>query len=136
MHRNPGNVILIGRLLPISHATLSHKMSPAGNFLCLVTKCSQDKELVKKKCVPCESNNLKPMSIKAAEELLQKIPGWNILNEDGKQRLHRDWKVKNFMKGLEFFKHVADIAEAEGHHPDLHLANWNNVSIDIWTHSI
>lgn len=135
-HRNVGNVILVGRSPSISHDMLSHKKSPARRFLHMVTKLSQDKELAEKKCVPCESKNLKPMSIEVAEELLQKIPGWNILNDDGKLRLHRDWKVKNFIKGLEFFKHVADVAEAEGHHPDLHLVNWNNASIDIWTHSI
>uniref|UniRef100_A0A0D6R992 4a-hydroxytetrahydrobiopterin dehydratase n=1 Tax=Araucaria cunninghamii TaxID=56994 RepID=A0A0D6R992_ARACU len=133
---NPGNLTVVRRLHPVGYGMLSHNISPAGKFLRLVTKCSQDKELAKKKCVPCESKNLKPMSLEAAEELLQQIPGWNILNEDGKLRLHRDWKVKTFLKGLEFFKHVADVAEAEGHHPDLHLVSWNNASIDIWTHSI
>ncbi|KAL4277745.1 hypothetical protein AHAS_Ahas20G0337900 [Arachis hypogaea] len=41
-----------------------------------------------------------------------------------------------FTKGLEFFKIVADLAESEGHHPDLHLVGWNNVTIEIWTHAV
>lgn len=138
VNRNLGTSILDARSHPIRHEMSILKVSPTAKFLRLVTKCSQanEIELAKKKCVPCESKDLKPMSIEVAEELLQQVPGWNISNEDGKLKLQRAWKVKSFIKGLELFKHVADIAEAEGHHPDLHLVNWNNASIDIWTHSI
>merc|ERR1711915_135089 len=138
VNRNSGTSILDARSRPIRHEMFILKVSPTAKFLRLVTKCSQanEIELAKKKCVPCESKDLKPMSIEVAEELLQQVPGWNISNEDGKLKLQRAWKVKSFIKGLELFKHVADIAEAEGHHPDLHLVNWNNASIDIWTHSI
>lgn len=138
VNRNSGTSILDARSRPIHHEMFILKVSPTAKFLRLVTKCSQanEIELAKKKCVPCESKDLKPMSIEVAEELLHQVPGWNISNEDGKLKLQRAWKVKSFIKGLELFKHVADIAEAEGHHPDLHLVNWNNASIDIWTHSI
>lgn len=138
VNRNLGTSILDARSHPIRHEMSILKVSPTAKFLRLVTKCSQanEIELAKKKCVPCESKDLKPMSIEVAEELLQQVPGWNISNEDGKLKLQRAWKVKSFIKGLELSKHVADIAEAEGHHPDLHLVNWNNASIDIWTHSI
>lgn len=138
VNRNLGTSILDARSHPIRHEMSILKVSPTAKFLRLVTKCSQanEIELAKKKCVPCESKDLKPMSIEVAEELLQQVPGWNISNEDGKLKLQKAWKVKSFIKGLELFKHVADIAEAEGHHPDLHLVNWNNASIDIWTHSI
>lgn len=138
VNRNLGTSILDARSRPICHEMSILKVSPTAKFLRLVTKCSQanEIELAKKKCVPCESKDLKPMSIEVAEELLQQVPGWNVSNEDGKLKLQRAWKVKSFIKGLELFKHVADIAEAEGHHPDLHLVNWNNASIDIWTHSI
>jgi 4a-hydroxytetrahydrobiopterin dehydratase len=37
---------------------------------------------------------------------------------------------------MEFFSKVAQIAESEGHHPDLHLVGYRNVSIEIWTHAI
>lgn len=40
------------------------------------------------------------------------------------------------MAGMRFFNKVAEIAEAEGHHPDLHIAGYRNVTIEIWTHAI
>ncbi|KAL0328949.1 UNVERIFIED_CONTAM: Pterin-4-alpha-carbinolamine dehydratase 2, mitochondrial [Sesamum calycinum] len=46
--------------------------------------------------------------------VLAKVPGWNLVNEGGVQKLHRSWKVKTFVKGMEFLKLVADVAEAEG----------------------
>ncbi|KAG1367967.1 pterin-4-alpha-carbinolamine dehydratase 2, mitochondrial [Cocos nucifera] len=93
-------------------------------------------DLTSKKCVPCDSKDVRPMSEQSANELLAQVQGWNLLGEDGVMKLHRSWKVKSFTKGLELFQLVADVAEAEGHHPDLHLVGWNNVKIDIWTHSV
>ena len=40
------------------------------------------------------------------------------------------------MAGMDFFRRVAEIAEADGHHPDLHLAGYRNVWIELWTHAI
>lgn len=76
------------------------------------------------------------MTQEAANQLIAKVPEWDLVNEDGIMKLHRSWKVKTFMKGLQFFQLVANLAEAEGHHPDLHLVGWNNVKIDIWTHAV
>ncbi|KAK9267124.1 hypothetical protein L1049_009543 [Liquidambar formosana] len=99
------------------------------------TFCTQE-DLSTKKCVPCNSKDLQAMTEEAANELIPKVSGWNLVNEDGKLKLNRSWRVKSFTKGLEFFQVVADVAEAEGHHPDLHLVGWNNVKIEIWTHSV
>ncbi|XP_072966317.1 pterin-4-alpha-carbinolamine dehydratase 2, mitochondrial-like isoform X3 [Typha angustifolia] len=71
-------------------------------------------DLAAKKCVPCNSKDIHPMSEKSANELLPQIQSWNLLMEDGTMKLQRSWRVKNFTKGLEFFQLVADIAEAEG----------------------
>ena len=43
---------------------------------------------------------------------------------------------KDFMAGIEFFNRVAELAEAEGHHPDLHLEGYRHVWIELWTHAI
>ncbi|KAL2613708.1 hypothetical protein R1flu_025400 [Riccia fluitans] len=91
--------------------------------------------LLKQKCVPCSSKELRPMTEGVAKTLLSQIPEWELLEIDGKLQLQRRWKLKNFMKGLEFFKNIADVAESEGHHPDLHLVGWNNVIVNIFTHS-
>lgn len=46
--------------------------------------------------------------------LQEQIHGWDLVSEGGKLKLQRSWKAKSFMKALEFFKLVADVAEAEG----------------------
>ncbi|XP_077228703.1 transcriptional coactivator/pterin dehydratase isoform X2 [Tasmannia lanceolata] len=93
-------------------------------------------DLSTKKCVPCSSKDIRPMIEQSAHELIPKVPGWSLINENGTLKLQRSWKVKSFTKGLEFFQAIANVAEAEGHHPDLHLVGWNNVKIEIWTHSV
>ncbi len=40
---------------------------------------------------------------------------------DGQDRLQKTFRCKNFKKALELCARVGDIAEAEGHHPDMHL---------------
>uniref|UniRef100_A0A0D9V3T8 4a-hydroxytetrahydrobiopterin dehydratase n=1 Tax=Leersia perrieri TaxID=77586 RepID=A0A0D9V3T8_9ORYZ len=93
-------------------------------------------ELAKKSCVPCNSKDIHAMSEDSAKKLLEQVGGWQLATEGDILKLHRVWKVKNFVKGLEFFQLVSAIAEEEGHHPDLHLVGWNNVKIDVWTHSV
>ncbi len=90
-------------------------------------------ELTQKKCVPCEGG-VDPCPLPQAKQQLSNLPGW-YLTHDG-QRIRKDWKVKNFLAGLDFFNRVAEIAEADAHHPDLHLEGYRNVSIEIWTHAI
>ncbi|KAF0902949.1 hypothetical protein E2562_022592 [Oryza meyeriana var. granulata] len=95
-----------------------------------------NQELAKKSCVPCNSKDIYTMSEDSAKKLLEQVGGWELATEGDVLKLHRAWKVKNFVKGLEFLQLVAAIAEEEGHHPDLHLVSWNNVKIDVWTHSV
>jgi 4a-hydroxytetrahydrobiopterin dehydratase len=90
-------------------------------------------ELKKKKCKPCEGDV--PAVLRAeAERLLEKLPNWQ-LTEDGK-RIRREWSAENFMSAMDFFNRVAELAEAEGHHPDLHLVGYRNITIELWTHAI
>lgn len=90
-------------------------------------------QLTQKKCVPCEGGVPK-LSREEADGYLKTLPGWTI-TPDG-QRIRKEWVVKNFLAGLAFFQEVARVAESEGHHPDLHLAGYRNVAIEIWTHAI
>eukprot|EP00243_Klebsormidium_subtile_P004532 TRINITY_DN18562_c0_g1_i1.p1 TRINITY_DN18562_c0_g1~~TRINITY_DN18562_c0_g1_i1.p1 ORF type:complete len:218 (-),score=26.43 TRINITY_DN18562_c0_g1_i1:147-800(-) len=91
--------------------------------------------LASKRCIPCEGKNVKALQKEAAEELLHEVPGWELLTE-GELKLKREWKTKNFLKGLEFMGKIGEVAEQEGHHPDLHLVGWNKLSVEINTHSI
>ncbi|MCE9526276.1 MAG: 4a-hydroxytetrahydrobiopterin dehydratase [Planctomycetales bacterium] len=90
-------------------------------------------QLTHKKCLPCEGG-IPAFSPEEAKKQVAKLPGWK-LSENG-QRIRREWVVKNFLAGVSFFNDVAKIAEVEGHHPDLHLAGYRNLAIEIWTHAI
>lgn len=90
-------------------------------------------ELVGKKCKPCEGG-VKPCPLPQAEQQLKLLDGW-YLTHDG-QRIRKDWTVKSFMSAMAFFNRVAELAEEDAHHPDLHVAGYRNVSVELWTHAI
>ncbi len=90
-------------------------------------------ELKLKKCQPCEGG-VPPVPREETERLLEDLPGWE-LTEDG-IRIRREWTVKHFMAAMDFFNRVAELAEDEGHHPDLHLVGYRGVAIELWTHAI
>ena len=90
-------------------------------------------QLRAKRCLPCEGGVPK-LTSEETQAQLASLSGWSVTS-DGK-RIRKEWTVKNFMAGMRFFNKVAEIAEAEGHHPDLHIAGYRNVSIEIWTHAI
>lgn len=90
-------------------------------------------QLAQKKCVPCEGKTPKYTTAEAKAQL-KNLSGWQITHDD--ERIRKNWTVKDFLAGLEFFQEVAKLAEAENHHPDLHLEGYRNVWIEIWTHSI
>jgi len=107
-----------------------HVIKPPDNIKDLVGLSS-------KRCIPCEGKDVKAMTEEEAELMKKQAVGWKLRkDEDGNLRLKSDYKFKNFVKSLEFFQRVAAIAEAEGHHPDLHLVGWNNVTVELWTHSV
>ncbi|KAK9936706.1 hypothetical protein M0R45_013534 [Rubus argutus] len=111
-------------------------VSASRNSVCGFRTFCTGQDLSIKKCVPCNTKDMRPMTEESASDLLSKVDGWNLMSESGLLKLKRSWKVKSFTKGLEMFKLIAEIAEAEGHHPDLHLVGWNNVTIEIWTHAV
>lgn len=90
-------------------------------------------QLTAKKCKPCEGFDT-PWTLAEAQEQLTKLNGWYIAHEG--KRIRKDWTVKNFMAGIKFFNAVAELAEADAHHPDLHIEGYRNVSIELWTHAI
>ena len=90
-------------------------------------------ELRAKRCVPCEGGVPK-LTATEAEAQLAKLLGWTITHQG--ERIRKEWVVQNFMAALRFFQAVGEVAESEGHHPDLHLVGYRNVTIEIWTHAI
>ena len=85
------------------------------------------------KCQPCEGG-VQPIWPQQAAKQLEKLPGW-YLSKDG-HRLRKEWVVKNFMTAIKFFQEIAKLAEADDHHPDLHLTGYRNVAIELSTHAI
>ena len=90
-------------------------------------------QLVTKKCVPCEGG-VEPCTLDFSNQQLAKLNGWKLTDDN--QRIRKEWTVENFLAGLAFFEKVGAVAEAEAHHPDLHLVGYKNVAIEIWTHAI
>jgi 4a-hydroxytetrahydrobiopterin dehydratase len=74
------------------------------------------------------------VSQRDAESLLRSLPGWTLT--DGGQKIACKWTVKNFLAGIDFLNKVAQLAEKEGHHPDVHLTGYRNVKIELTTHAI
>ena len=90
-------------------------------------------QLVAKMCQPCEEG-VEPCTLDGANAQLQQLASWRVTH-NGK-RIRKDWTVKNFMAAMVFLNLVAEVAEGDGHHPDLHLKGYRNVWIELWTHAI
>src|SRR5260221_322948 len=85
------------------------------------------------KCRSCEGG-IEKLSSQEAVDSLRSLSGWRI-NQDG-LRLEKEWNVKNFKAGMAFINRVADVAEGEGHHPEIHLTGFRHVFIEVWTHAV
>jgi 4a-hydroxytetrahydrobiopterin dehydratase len=87
-------------------------------------------ELAAKKCIPCEGGT-PPMGELEAKALLKEVEGWQLLEN----KIQKVFKFKDFKESMEFVNRVADLAEEEGHHPDI-LISWNKVTLNLTTHAI
>ena len=90
-------------------------------------------ELIGKHCKSCEGG-VPPMKGEEIQDHLPAVPAWR-LTADGK-RIRREWRVKNFLTALDFFQRVGQLAQAEDHHPDLHLTGYRNVVLELSTHAV
>jgi len=88
--------------------------------------------LTAKQCVPCQGG-IDPMSRDEAERMLAQVPGWRLLDEG--RKLARSWEFKNFANALAFVDKVGELAEREGHHPEITFG-WGHATVEIWTHKI
>lgn len=89
-------------------------------------------KLSQKGCVPCRGGT-PPLSTEQAQELLAQAPGWCLT--DGNSHLERRFSFKNFVEALGFVNRIGDIAEREGHHPDICMG-WGYVNVVYYTHKI
>ncbi len=90
-------------------------------------------DLTKKHCVPCEEGG-NPLPEEKENELIKEVPGWTLIR-DGTNKITRLFKFKNFKESLAFVNKVGELAEEEGHHPDIKIV-WNKVQLDLFTHAV
>ncbi len=88
-------------------------------------------DLTKKHCVPCEIGT-QPFDLETINKLLPVAPEWKL--EDTKI-IKRGFRFKDFVEAMKFVNKVANIAESEGHHPDIFIS-YNYVRISLMTHNI
>ncbi len=86
---------------------------------------------------PCEACRMGAPTVTGDEiaELTPQIPEWKIIERDGIKRLERSYTFPDFAEALAFANRVGEIAEAQGHHPDI-LTEWGKVTVTWWSHKI
>ena len=89
------------------------------------------KNLSEKECVPCRGG-APPLAAAEIERLLPEIPDWKVI---GNHHLSRNYQFPDFRAALDFVNRVGDIAETEGHHPDISFG-WGRAELTILTHAI
>ena len=87
--------------------------------------------LARKQCAPCKEG-VPPLRGEALETFHAQLTGWQVVAE---HHLAKTYTFPDFLKALEFVNKVGELAEREGHHPDLHLS-WGRVEVTTWTHKI
>jgi 4a-hydroxytetrahydrobiopterin dehydratase len=87
--------------------------------------------LAEKTCIPCRGG-VPPLTAAEIRPLEGQVPDWKVVNN---HHLERHLTFPDFKSGLRFVNQVGNLAEEQGHHPDITLA-WGKVGISIWTHKI
>ena len=89
-------------------------------------------DLAAKECVPCKGG-IPPLKGAELRNLLAAVNnGWQLVRE---HHLEKEYKFEDFCQALDFTNRVGEMAEQQGHHPDIYLA-WGKVKVSIWTHKI
>ena len=92
-------------------------------------------DLSKKKCIPCEGG-IPNFNITEIHKYLKMVNGWEVKADDSKiYYLIKEFKFKNFLESQNFINKVGEIAEKEGHHPDISFG-CGYAKVKIFTHAI
>lgn len=88
-------------------------------------------ELASRACVPCRGG-VPPLKGEEITKLLGELNAWSVASE---HHLTKVFKVRDFKEALAFVNRIGELAEEQGHHPDI-CFGWGRVEITIWTHKI
>lgn len=90
--------------------------------------------LAEKTCAPCRGG-VPPLKGRELADMHRQLPEfahWKVVNE---HHITRNYVFADFRRALDFVNKVGELAEDQGHHPDI-LLRWGKVDITIWTHKI
>lgn len=91
-----------------------------------------DSPLSKKRCIPCEAG-IPPLVPEEVRRLLAKLaPGWGLVEA---KKLRKTFKFSDFKSAMSFANTIAQIAETQGHHPDI-IISWGKAVVELTTHAI
>ena len=88
-------------------------------------------DLASKTCVPCRGD-VPPLEGEELEALSRQVPEWEVVEE---HHLKREFRFGNFREALAFVNRVGELAEEQGHHPDIAFG-WGRAEVTIFTHKI
>ena len=88
-------------------------------------------ELAERQCVPCRGG-VPPLTAEQISPLLSQLQGWEVIEL---HHLRKSYTFKNYSEALAFVNRLSDVAENQGHHPDI-CFGWGQVEVKIWTHKI
>ena len=89
-------------------------------------------KLVDKTCAPCRGG-IPPLTASVAKELLAEAPAWTLAADA--HEIERTFRFPNFQKAMAFVVKIGELAEAEGHHPDIRFG-WGYATVSLHTHKI
>jgi 4a-hydroxytetrahydrobiopterin dehydratase len=88
--------------------------------------------LATKSCTPCRGG-VPPLTPEQVTAHQRQTPEWGIFDEA--HRIERTFRFKNFAEAFALVQQIADLAEAEGHHPDIRFG-WGYVTVSLQTKKI
>lgn len=88
-------------------------------------------ELANRDCVPCRGG-VPPLAGAEIRKLESQVNGWEVVND---HHLRKEYKFKDFKESQSFVDRVGELAEEQGHHPDI-CYGWGRAELTIWTHKI
>lgn len=88
-------------------------------------------ELAERQCVPCRGG-VPPLAGEEIRRLAAQVEGWRVVND---HHLQKTYGFKDFRETLEFVNRIGQLAEEQGHHPDI-CFGWGKAEVSIWTHKI
>lgn len=88
-------------------------------------------ELADRQCVPCRGG-MPPLQGEKLAELARQLPAWQVV--DG-HHIERRYEFPDFAQALAFVNRIGEVAEQQGHHPDIFLT-WGEVKVKLFTHKI